>query len=278
MKNSVGVWVLSAVALAVLFLFPMQILGQVEGQQEAPPAAPPAEQVPPATPQAPAPAPVVPSGPVVVLDPAHGGTDTGARGSNAVEKDVVLQIARTVRAELERRGFHVVLTRNDDSNPSYDDRAATANAYRDAIFISLHVSSTGTPGSVRAYYDQPDAPVPPAVVPASADAKTAVAPASPTSGGLTPWNEAQLSYEASSHHLADLVQVEIAQHFPASPDTSIGVAVRGLRSVAAPAVAIELSSIAVSDVNSLTGSAAPLAAAIGTAIQAFRAPGTPGAR
>src|SRR5277367_5373274 len=101
------------------------------------------------TPQA-----VTPAGPVIVLDPAHGGTDTGARGEAIVEKDVALQIARTVRAGLQRQGYRVVMTRNDDSNPSYDDRAAVANAYREDIFISLHVASTGAPGTVRAYYMQ----------------------------------------------------------------------------------------------------------------------------
>src|SRR5579864_8491007 len=56
-----------------------------------------------------------PSGPLIVLDPAHGGTDTGARGETIVEKDAVLQMARLVRAELERQGYRVIMTRNDDS-------------------------------------------------------------------------------------------------------------------------------------------------------------------
>ena len=87
-----------------------------------------------------------------MINPAHGGTDNGARGQNgSVEKDVVLVFARMVRSEFERQGYRVVMTRNDDSNPSYEDRAAIANAYRDAIFISFHVSSTGQIGTARAY-------------------------------------------------------------------------------------------------------------------------------
>ena len=89
---------------------------------------------------------------MVVIDPGHGGTDTGARGTTLAEKDVVLQVAKILRAELERAGYRVVMTRNDDSNPSYEDRAAAANAYRDAIFVSLHVSSTGAIGNTRAYF------------------------------------------------------------------------------------------------------------------------------
>jgi N-acetylmuramoyl-L-alanine amidase len=271
-KNSVRIFLF---ALGIFGLPPLLLSLRTPGQSTTPQEAPaPPAPTPPQTatpaPQAPLP-PASPSGPVIVLDPAHGGTDSGARGPNAVEKDIVLQIARTTRSELEREGFHVVLTRNDDSNPSYDDRAATANALREAIFISLHVSSTGPPGSVRAYYDEFSTPVP-----------IAMAAPTPSLGanltGLTPWNEAQRSYVIASRRLADLVQIEIAQHFPASPDTSTGVAVRGLRSVASPAVAIELSSISAPDLNSLTGSAAPLAAAIGTAIQAFRAQGQVGVR
>ncbi|MGA3294751.1 MAG: N-acetylmuramoyl-L-alanine amidase [Candidatus Acidiferrales bacterium] len=275
MKNLVGAFLLAAGALAMLPLFPAQTLGQPAAQQEVPPAAAPEQTAVPSQTAAPSPAP---SGPVIALDPAHGGTDSGARGPSAVEKDIVLEIARSVRAELERQGFRVVLTRNDDSNPSYDDRAATANGYRDAIFISLHISSTGTPGAVRAYYDQFDTPIPPAVVAAGASANSATPPGISQTGVLTPWNEAQRPYSTESHRLADLVQIEIAQHFPASPDTSSGVAVRGLRSVAGPAIAIELSSISAPYVNSLTGAAVPLASAIARAIQAFRAPGAAGAR
>jgi N-acetylmuramoyl-L-alanine amidase len=121
--------------------------------------APPQAQPTPTPPQQPAPAqnltaPAAPvrTGPVIVINAAHGGTDDGARADNGlVEKNVVLIFARMLRSEFERQGFRVVMTRNDDSNPSYEDRAAVANAYRDAIFISLHVSSTGQLGATRTY-------------------------------------------------------------------------------------------------------------------------------
>jgi N-acetylmuramoyl-L-alanine amidase len=261
-RNLLRVFVLAA---GVLVFLALQAVAQPASPQEAPPAEPAPQEAP--APQAPSPPPV-PAGPVIVLDPAHGGTDTGARGEGGmVEKDIVLEIARTVRAELERQGFRVVMTRNDDSNPSYDDRAAVANGYRDAIFISLHVSSTGTVGAVRVYYDQFDTRVPAAVVAASAKLQSQP----PQASGLTAWEEAQRPYAGASHHLADLMQIEVAEHFPGSPDTSAGVAVRALRSVAGPAVAIELSSVAAPDLASLTGTAGPLAGAIARAITASRA-------
>ena len=206
------------------------------------------------------------TGPVVVLDPAHGGTDTGARGENNVaEKDVVLAFAREARGELESQGFRVVMTRNDDSNPSYDDRAATANAYRDAVFISIHVASTGTVGTAHTYYYQYWSPVP-----ANAATGTSTAGAAP---GLVTWQEAQRPFADRSHRFGDILQGELSGRFSGSPSASTGIAVRGLRSIEAPAVAVELSSIAVSDPSSLSEMAAPLAASIVHAVQAFHPAG-----
>lgn len=274
-RNIVGVVVL-AFGISVLVPLagaqtPAQQDQQGTPQQAQQTASPPAPQTPP--PPNPAPAPV---GPVIVLNPAHGGTDTGARGQNAVmEKDLVLQMARGVKAELERQGFRVVMTRNDDSNPSYDDRAAIANAYRDAIFISLHVASTGTAGSVRTYYEQMSAPD----VSSAGTANAAGRLASPVSSTLSSWNDAQRAYLNASHHLADLMQIVLVQRFSGSEPTPFGAAIRGLRSVAAPAVAIELSSVSVSDPNALANSAvAPLAEAIARAVTALRATNPGGAK
>jgi N-acetylmuramoyl-L-alanine amidase len=224
----------------------------------------------------PAPAPESPrapasAGPVIVLDPAHGGTDTGARGETVVEKDVLLQIALSVRAGLERQGYRVAMTRNDDSNPSYDDRAAIANAYRDVIFITLHVASTGATGTVRAYYTQFSTSF------ASVPVTTAATAKAPTPG-LLGWEEAQRSYLNASHRLADLIQGELAQAFPGSPTASTGVPVRVLRSVTSPAVAVEISSVSTSTPDLLTASAAPLADAIARGIAASRPANSGGTR
>jgi N-acetylmuramoyl-L-alanine amidase len=266
-RNILGVVAL-AFGVSVFMSFAVaQAPAQQGNQQQAPQAAPPPNQAPFPSNQAPAPA-----GPVIVLNPAHGGTDSGARGQNAaMEKDLVLQMARGVKTELERQGFRVVMTRNDDSNPSYDDRAAMANGYRDAIFISLHIASTGTVGSVRAYYDQLSTPYVPSNETASAAEKVA-----PPVLGMNSWNEAQRSYVNSSHRLADLIQIELAQKFSGSADTALGAAVRGLRSVAGPAVAIELSSVSAPDPGALANSAAaPLGDAVARAVTAFQA-ATPG--
>jgi len=219
------------------------------------------------------------AGPVIVLDPAHGGTDPGARGQNGpIEKDVVLQFARAARVELVRQGYRVVLTRDDDSNPSYDDRAAIANSYHYAILISLHVSSTGTAGIVRAYFYQFWSPFSPQSESPGADYDQAAPAPRAYSSSLARWNEAQRSYADASHRLADQVQIQLTQQFSGSPALPKGVAIRGLRSVAAPAVAVEISSVAAADSSSLTTLAAPLAASIVKGVQAFRAANSAGTR
>jgi len=73
---------------------------------------------------------------IVVLDPAHGGTDPGARGTGGIrESEIVLDLATQVRRALELAGFQVVLTRQGNENPSFDGRAAIANAQRGAVFV-----------------------------------------------------------------------------------------------------------------------------------------------
>jgi N-acetylmuramoyl-L-alanine amidase len=213
------------------------------------------------------------SGPTIVIDPAHGGTDNGARGqSGEVEKDVVLIFARMLRSEFERQGYRVVMTRNDDSNPSYEDRAAVANGYRDAIFISLHVSSTGKTGTARAYSYQFAAPV--GVFGPTGGAGSASPASAPAAGarggGLILWDQAQQSFVEASHHFADVLQAQLAQKFSGSSAVSTRVAMRELRSVAAPAVAVEVSSVSVTDPNTLLVMGAPLAAAIARGVQALR--------
>ena len=254
---------------------------QQQNPGQAPPApqtapAPQATPAPPAPAGQPTPAPQVPTGPVIVLDPAHGGTDTGARGPDGlVEKDLVLLIVRTMRAELEQRGYRVITTRNDDSNPSYDDRAGIANAYPSAVFVSVHISSTGTPGTVRAYYDRFGTPIAPGSAGLAGVAEQAV---NRPSGGLIDWNEAQRPFLDASRRLATLIQVQLTQFFPGSPIVSAAAAIRDLRSIDEPAVAIEISSVSVSSPDSLAAAATPLARAVAASVVAMRQGGAGGAR
>jgi N-acetylmuramoyl-L-alanine amidase len=79
----------------------------------------------------------------VVLDPGHGGSDRGARGPSGLqEKDVVLDIAHRVAPVLAAQGIQVVLTRDDDTFVSLEERTARANAFGADLFVSLHCNAS----------------------------------------------------------------------------------------------------------------------------------------
>lgn len=200
------------------------------------------------------PVPVVPSVGlnIVVLDPAHGGTDLGARGTEGIrESEVVLEFTSQVKRALEEQGFQVILTRDGNDNPSFDDRSARANAQRGAVFITLHIASTGLAGTVRTYV-MPEAP-----------------PSNDISG-LIPWDRAQAPFVGLSHKLGDMVQAELAQRFKGSPVTALVAPVRQLRTTAAPAIAVEISSVSVEDRAELDRMIPGVADAIAHGVVAFR--------
>lgn len=189
---------------------------------------------------------------VAVLDPAHGGTDLGARGTGGIqESDIVMEFAAEVRKALEQQGFQVVQTRQANDNPSFDDRSAIANAQRNAIFITLHISSTGLPGTVRVYVNS--------------DLPAVAAP-----NGFIPWDRAQAPFLGLSRKLGDLVQGVLTQRFKGSPDTAQTATIRQLRTTAAPAIAVEVSSVVVNDRADLDNMAPGVADAIARGVVAFK--------
>lgn len=94
--------------------------------------------------------------PIVVLDPGHGGEDTGAEGRGGLlEKDVTLAVARELKKLLEGElGAVVYLTRTDDSFRPLLERTAFANERRADIFVSLHANASPDPriNGVESYY------------------------------------------------------------------------------------------------------------------------------
>jgi N-acetylmuramoyl-L-alanine amidase len=188
----------------------------------------------------------------VVLDAAHGGTDPGARGTGGLrESDVVLQFAAQIRRALESQGFQVVQTRLGDENPSFDDRSAMANAQRGAVFVTIHISSTGLPGTARVYINDDLSPI--------------TDPA-----GLIPWDQAQAPFLGLSRKLGDIVQGLLAQRFKGSPNSAQTAAVRQLRTTAAPAIAVEISSVSVEKREDLDRMAPGVADAVARGIVIFK--------
>lgn len=226
---------------------------------------------PPSAQQAPAAAAIAPAPAIVVLDPAHGGSDTGARGpSGVVESEIVLDLARVIRVALEAQGFRVILTREGNQGPSFDDRSAMINGLGSAVFISVHVSSTGPVGTARVYSYQFPAAAPPDAALETLQRRLFEPLPAPRHPGLIEWDRAQQRYVDRSRHLAELAQIQIAQRFKGSPDSPIAAGVRQLRTIAAPAIAIEVSSVAVPDGQKLAQMGQPLAEAVARAVVDYR--------
>ncbi|HBG47141.1 MAG TPA: hypothetical protein DDW94_09170 [Deltaproteobacteria bacterium] len=80
---------------------------------------------------------------VIVIDPGHGGDDTGAKGPSGVEeKEITLKVAlRLVEALKERFDCRVLLTRTTDVFIPLGERTAFANSNKADLFISIHVNA-----------------------------------------------------------------------------------------------------------------------------------------
>jgi N-acetylmuramoyl-L-alanine amidase len=81
--------------------------------------------------------------PLIVIDPGHGGIDSGARAANGtMEKNVVLQFALKLQDLLVQSGrFEVALTRSDDSYLTLEQRVNLARQNRADLFVSIHADT-----------------------------------------------------------------------------------------------------------------------------------------
>ncbi len=196
----------------------------VTGAPPPPPAVaeqapPPAEQAAPNATAA-APQPQQPSRPrfLVLIDPAHGGTDIGAAITPVLpEKDVVLALARRVQRELNSRGIAAGLLRNSDVAITLDQRALSVNAARPALYITLHAANTGR--GVHVFTE---------LLPA--------ANASPQS--FLPWDTAQAAFLDLSGSVAGSVAAELEAR--KLPNATLLAPLRPMNNIAAPAIAVEI--------------------------------------
>ena len=81
--------------------------------------------------------------PLIVLDPGHGGIDTGARAATGeFEKDVVLRFAKKLRQRLEQSGkYRIAMTRSDDTFIPLSERVLFGRSHHAALFISIHADA-----------------------------------------------------------------------------------------------------------------------------------------
>jgi N-acetylmuramoyl-L-alanine amidase len=83
--------------------------------------------------------------PIIVIDPGHGGHDSGAQKNGAVEKAVVLAFGLTLRDKLNATGkYKVLMTRDSDKFVDLDERRAFAERANAALFIAVHADYAGS--------------------------------------------------------------------------------------------------------------------------------------
>ena len=79
----------------------------------------------------------------IVVDPGHGGRDSGARGNGYNEKDIALQVATRLANNL-RQDYNVIMTRDSDFFVPLDTRAKIGNDANADFFISIHLNSSSS--------------------------------------------------------------------------------------------------------------------------------------
>jgi N-acetylmuramoyl-L-alanine amidase len=188
----------------------------------------------------------------IVIDPGHGGVETGAIGPSGIqEKELTLGLARELGARLSRLGVQTLLTRNDDTLVRLDDRPAIANQNKADLFVSIHLNSSLGAGAhgTETYFLSPQATDPRAARSAAAENT----PAASTTDGAPPpagaeqqdvdlilWELAQSRHMAESQRLANLIQGELNEELQLKDRGVKQAPFRVLVGATMPAVLVEL--------------------------------------
>ena len=155
---------------------------------------------------------------LVLIDPAHGGTDVGAAiAPELPEKDLVLALARRLQHELSNRGVASALLRNSDISISLEQRAISSNAARPALYVALHAANTGR--GVHVFTSMVDA-------------------GSLGTHDFLPWDSAQTAYLDMSLTVAGSVAAEMETR--SLQNTLLPAPLRPMNNIAAPAIALEI--------------------------------------
>ena len=109
-------------------------------------------EAPEAVPEEPPEEPKPPLSALVVLDPGHGGSASGAVYGGVAEKDLNLAIASQAARLLEEAGLTVLMTRRDDQDVSLYRRSGLANTYGADLFVSVHCNASLTNPEARGVY------------------------------------------------------------------------------------------------------------------------------
>jgi N-acetylmuramoyl-L-alanine amidase len=154
----------------------------------------------------------------IVIDPGHGGSDTGAIGPGGLEeKTITLALAKKLSASLSKQlKVRVVLTRDTDELIPLTQRTAIANQFQADLFLSIHLNSSLRKGAqgTESYFLSLDASDELSKQVAERENDVEEAPASPALEGdlkLILWDLAQQEYLKESSELAETVQDELSK-------------------------------------------------------------------
>ncbi len=185
----------------------------------------------------------------VVIDPGHGGMESGAKGkAGNLEKDVTLAIALKLKALIENKmAFEVVLTRDKDVDVPVETRSAIANNHKADLFISIHTNGSrqkAAEGSETFFLSTGPTPDEETRRLAylennSSEIESHVDKTSEEDVKMILWDMAQTAYIRQSSQLAEMIQAEL--------NSLLGTRNRGIKQapfkvltgVACPAVLIE---------------------------------------
>lgn len=155
----------------------------------------------------------------VLLDPAHGGPDTGAHlANNVLEKDVTLAFAARLKSALTNAGITVLTTRDTDPAAlmTPDLRAGIANHARTAACILIHATDSGNGVHII----------------------TSMLPPAPAQPGIIPWDTAQSTVIPQSLALANQTGAALTRaHLPVLVEQA---SIRPIDNLTCPAIAIEI--------------------------------------
>jgi N-acetylmuramoyl-L-alanine amidase len=183
---------------------------------------------------------------IIVIDPGHGGTETGAKGSGGtLEKDVTIAIARKLKAMVESSGTRAILTRDGDQVVPLDDRTSRANNNKADLFISIHANSTirGKAHGAETYFLSTQATDDEARNIAAVENNAIgleTAPAVREDLKLILWDMAQTEYLKESSELAEMIQQELNKELSISSRGIKQAPFRVLTGATMPAVLVEV--------------------------------------
>jgi len=149
----------------------------------------------------------------IVLDPGHGGDETGAIGpKGSFEKDITLSIARKLKNHLEvKLGLKVFLTRDQDKTLGLVERTAYANNLKANIFLSIHANASyrKIASGAETYFLTLEATDEETIALAKQENKTQNGSSPDGNLNIILWDLAQTEHLQESSQLAEIIQEEL---------------------------------------------------------------------